>query len=205
MSERNTALSKRNTGTPARNTDLWRETMARVADRNQQALAELYDGTSRIVYGMAMRILKDPSSAEDITLEVYLQVWRSAKTYDSRRGSVAGWLLTLARSRSIDCLRARKTWRIDVQEPLSEAAAPRDTRPNPERMVVDAGRARVVQNAIAKLPADQRAVIELSYFSGLSHGEIAQRSSVPLGTVKTRIRLGMLRLREFLQPCQAAL
>jgi RNA polymerase sigma-70 factor, ECF subfamily len=179
--------------------------MTRVAEKNHEALAELYDGTSSMIYSLVLRILKDSTAAEDVVLEVYLHAWLRAASYDPARGSVTGWLMTMARSRAIDCLRARKGRRMELQVELTEVAGLRDTRLSPETLAVEAGRAHVVKSAMAKLPPDQRTVIELSFFSGLSHGEIASRSSIPLGTVKTRIRLGILRLREFLQPCEAAL
>jgi RNA polymerase sigma-70 factor, ECF subfamily len=173
-----------------------------VALGNEGALAELYDRTNSIVYGLAVRIVGDPSHAEDIALEVYLQVWRTAGTYDSARGNVSSWLITLVRSRAIDWLRSRKAREASVEQGLEEL---RDSRPSPEDSIIEAGRARRVQTALADLPPNQRQAIELAYFSGLSHSEIASRSGLPLGTVKTRIRLGMLRLREFLRPNAAGL
>jgi RNA polymerase sigma-70 factor (ECF subfamily) len=174
--------------------------VAQLAGGDERALASLYDCTNRIVYGLALRILGDPSSAEDVTMEVYLQVWRTAESYDPRRGAVSSWLVTLARSRAIDCLRRRKARRAELEENVDEVVNLRDSRPGPELASVDAARSRIVQKALADLSPDQREAIELAYFSGLSHTEVAAHMGLPLGTVKTRIRLGMLNLRKLLGP-----
>jgi RNA polymerase sigma-70 factor, ECF subfamily len=171
-----------------------------IALGDESALAELYDRTNRIAYGLALRIVRDASSAEEIILDAYLQVWRTAGTYDSARGTVSSWLITLVRSRAIDWLRSRRTRAASMEQGLDDGFDFRDSHPSPEHMAVEAARTRMVQNAMDELPLDQRQAIELAYFSGLSHTEIAVRSGLPLGTVKTRIRLGMLRLREFLRP-----
>jgi RNA polymerase sigma-70 factor (ECF subfamily) len=178
----------------------WAGLVSQLALGNEHALAQLYDRTSRIVYGLALRILGDPSSAEDVTLEVYMQVWRTAKSYDPQRGTVSSWLVTLVRSRAIDWLRARKSRRAELEQDLDDVVGLRDPRPDPEHATVDASRARIVQDALAQLSPDQVQAIELAYFSGLSHSEISMRTGVPLGTVKTRIRLGMGHLRELLGP-----
>jgi len=178
----------------------WEALVTDVALGNEHALAQLYDQTNRIVYGLALRIVKDPSSAEDIALEVYLQVWRTAGSYNPQRGSVTAWLVTLVRSRAIDWLRARKSRRSELEQDMDQVADLRDPRPSPEHHTVQAGRARIVKDAMAKLSPDQVQAVELAYFSGLSHSEISQRTGLPLGTVKTRIRLGMAHLKEMLEP-----
>lgn len=174
--------------------------VSRIAHGDDQALAQLYDNTSRLVYGLCLRIVRDPAAAEDITLETFLQLWRTAASYDPVRGTVLAWLLTVVRSRSIDWLRARKSRRADLEETLDGVFDLQDTRPSPESASIDAGRARLIRDAMAGLPAEQRRAIELTYFSGLSHSEIASHTGLPVGTVKTRIRLGMMRLRELLGP-----
>lgn len=174
--------------------------MSQIALGDERALAQLYDGTSHMVYGLCLRIVKDPSAAEDITLEAYLQVWRTAESYDPVRGTVTAWLLTVVRSRAIDWLRARKARRADMQQDLEEVFDLRDLRKNPEEASLDAGRSRVIRDAMAELPDEQKRAIEMTYFSGLSHSEIALQDGLPIGTVKTRIRLGMMRLRELLRP-----
>ena len=172
----------------------------RIAQGDDRALAHLYDSTSRMMFGLCLRIVKDPSAAEDITLEVYLQVWRTAGSYDPVRGTVSAWLLTVARSRAIDWLRARKARRADMEQDLDEVFELQDLRPSPERSSIEAGRRRIIQDAMAELPDEQRRAIELTYFAGLSHSEIALQTGLPIGTVKTRIRLGVIRLRELLGP-----
>ena len=179
--------------------------MSQVALGDERALAQLYDRTSRMVYGLCLRIVKDPSAAEDITLEAYLQVWRTAESYDPLRGTVSAWLLTVVRSRAIDWLRARKARRADMEQEFDEVFDIPDLRKTPEEASLDAGRCRIVRNAMAELPDEQRRAIEMTYFSGLSHSEIALKTGLPLGTVKTRIRLGMMRLRELLAPYQGGL
>jgi RNA polymerase sigma-70 factor (ECF subfamily) len=176
------------------------ELVTRLAAGDESAFAQLYDCTNRIVYGLALRILRDPSYAEDVAMEVYLQVWRTASHYDPQRGTVTSWLVMLVRSRALDCLRRRKARRADLEENVDDVPNLRDTRPTPELASMEAGRSRIVQKAMADLTPDQREAIELAYFSGLSHSEMAERTGLPLGTVKTRIRLGMLHLRKLLGP-----
>ena len=174
--------------------------VSRICQGDEQALGALYDSTSGMVHGLALRVIGNPACAEDITLEVYLQVWRTAQSYNQARGSVSAWLDTIVRSRAIDWLRSRKARAGEVSDPLEEVHELRDHRPTPEVASMEAGRARAVRNAMASLPEDQRRLIELAYFSGLSHNEIARDLALPLGTVKSRIRLGMLHMRESLGP-----
>lgn len=171
--------------------------IARCAAGDQSALASLYDTTAGHVHGLALRILADRELAEEITGDVYLQVWRSAASYDARRGNPLAWLLTITRSRAIDRLRAiagdrRQTAPFDLG---LKTASP---EPNPEETSNLAQRGRFVRAALDRLSHEQREVIELAFFGGLSHLEIASTLGAPLGTVKTRIRLGMGRLREAL-------
>ena len=169
--------------------------VSKIAERDESALAQFYDESSRIVYGLALRMVRDAAAAEDITLEVFLQVWRSAGHYMSSRGSVTSWLAMLARSRSIDWLRSPQARFAQQSDPLDEADGFRDFAPDPEHACVEAARSRAVQKGIVQLAPEQRQVIELAYFSGLSHSEIAGRLGQPLGTVKSRIRAGMSQLR----------
>ncbi|MFN8603744.1 MAG: sigma-70 family RNA polymerase sigma factor [Candidatus Binatia bacterium] len=173
------------------------ELIARCARGDQSALARLYDTTAAQVNGLALRILGDRDTAEEITGDVFLQVWRSASSYDASRGSPLAWLLTIARSRSIDRLRAtagdrRQTAPFELG--LKAAAA----EPGPEEVSSLVQRGRFVRAAMQRLSREQREAIELAFFAGLSHNEIADTLGAPLGTVKTRIRLGMGRLRDVL-------
>ncbi len=175
----------------------WSECLRRVAAGDRDALSELYDQTSPLVYGLALRILRNSADAEEVTLDVYTQIWRSAKTYDSRRGSVTAWMATLTRSRAIDRLRTRP--QRDRQPELEQAERSRAQPPLPEAGWLMQQRL-LVEAALAELPPEQRRLIELAYFAGFSHAELASRSGLPLGTVKTRIRLAMMKLRELLAP-----
>jgi RNA polymerase sigma-70 factor (ECF subfamily) len=149
------------------------------------------------VYGIALRVLRNEADAEEVTSDVYLQVWRNAATFDSTRGSVNAWLTMLARSRSIDRLRARN--RGQREETLDTIANFPAAGGTPEAASwLGQQRARV-RAAMQFLSPEQREVIELAYFSGLTQSELAERLQQPLGTVKTRIRLGMIKLRERLQ------
>jgi len=165
-----------------------------IASGDQDALGSLYDSTNRAVFGLIVRVLNDPSAAEEVVLEVYTQVWRQAANYDPRRGTPSAWLLTIARSRAIDRFRATDQTRRR-QEPLSTVETARSDDADPEESASEAERRELVRGALESLPPEQREVIELAYFSGLSHSEIAARCSLPLGTVKTRTRLAMVRLR----------
>lgn len=170
-----------------------------MADGDQSALTELYDATSRLVFGLILRVVTDRSSAEEVLLDVYTQVWRQASSYDSKRGAPLAWLMTIARTRGIDRLRAGKHENLnrDSLDAIGEITA---TTASPEADSVSAERRRLVRSALDTLSPEQREVIELAYFSGLSHSEIALKLGQPLGTVKTRTRLGMIKLREMLLP-----
>lgn len=168
-----------------------------IASGEQDALGQLYDSTHRAVFGLIQRILNDPAGAEEVTLEVYTQVWRQASNYDPRRGTPSAWILTIARSRAIDRFRSTDQTR-KRQEPLSMVETARSSGIDPEQSASEAERRTLVRAALDTLPPDQRNVIELAYFGGFSHSEIAARLSLPLGTVKTRTRLAMGRLREAL-------
>jgi len=173
------------------------ELIRRIASGDQDALGQLYDSTNRAVFGLILRVLNEPAGAEEVTLEVYTQVWRQASNYDPSRGTPSAWLLTIARSRAIDRFRSTDQTRRR-QEPLSTVETARASGASPEENAVDAERREIVRAALDTLPPEQRNVIELAYFSGLSHSEIAAKCSLPLGTVKTRTRLAMLRLRSAL-------
>jgi RNA polymerase sigma-70 factor (ECF subfamily) len=141
----------------------------------------------------------DRAAAEEVTLNVYTQVWRTAGSYDRQRGSVGAWLVTAARSRAIDRLRAG-AGRAEREQPFLEFADPEANTPSPEQESEHNQRGRLIRAALAKLAPEQREVIQLAFFSELSHGELADRLGQPLGTVKSRIRLGMMKLREQLEP-----
>ena len=175
------------------------ELIALVARGDQQALASLYDATSRLVFGLLVRILNDAATAEEVLLDVYAQVWRQAARYSGARGSPLAWLTTIARSRAIDRLRSgraeqQRTEQLDAR--TFEARAVADV----EEEVAARELGARVRAALDELPREQREVIELAYYGGMSHSEIAAATGQPLGTVKTRTRLGMMKLREMLRP-----
>lgn len=171
--------------------------LARMARGEGDALAELYDRHARPIYSLALRILGDAAEAEDIVQEVFSQAWKQAARYTASRGAVAAWLLTLARSRAIDRLRAKRARPGEVG---GERAADQlvDTGPPADLLVLSSEQVARVRAALDELPLLQRAAIELAYYEGLTHAEIADRLEQPLGTVKTRIRLAMLKLRDVL-------
>ena len=173
-----------------------RAIVERMAAGDGDALRELYDIHSRAVYSLALRILRVQSDAEDVVQEVFVQAWRQAARYDATRGTVAGWLLMQARSRSIDRLRARQA-RPERSED-ERVADPPDSSAGPDIQVVRGEQARRVRQALEDLPRLQRTALELAYYEGLTHVEIAEQLEQPLGTIKTRIRQGLLKLRQAL-------
>ncbi len=177
----------------------WAVLLARIAVGAQSALAELYDASSPKVFGLAMKILGDHAAAEETTLDVYTQVWRRISTYDAERGTPGSWLMTLAKHRAIDRFRSSYLER-GRQVPLEQAAELPGREETPEQYSAGLERQRLVQDALATLSADQRQAIALAYYWGMSQSEVADQLKLPLGTVKTRIRLGMIKLREVLAP-----
>ncbi len=173
--------------------------LGQVAEGDQSALTTLYDATSRLVFGLVLRIINDRSTAEEVLLDVYTQVWRQATSYDSRRGAPLAWMMTIARSRAIDRLRAGRQEHLH-KEPLDSVGELRSKAQSPEEATEISERQKIVREALDTLSTEQREVLELAYFSGLSHSEIALQLGQPLGTVKTRTRLGMMKLRELLKP-----
>jgi RNA polymerase sigma-70 factor, ECF subfamily len=176
----------------------WVSLIKRVAEGDQSAVAELYDSTSRLIFGLILRIVSDRATAEEVLLDVYTQVWRQASSYDKARGAPLAWVMTIARSRAIDRLRSGKH-DLHGKEPLDTIGELTSNTISPEEATVNSERQRLVRAALDSLSPEQREVIELAYFSGLSHSEIALRLGHPLGTVKTRTRLGMMKLRDLLR------
>ena len=177
----------------------WAALIRSVADGDQSALATLYDSTSRLVFGLIVRIVVDRTIAEEVLLDVYTQVWRQAATYDHKRGAPLAWLMTIARTRGIDRLRSGRHEQRH-KESLDAVGEITSNDAGPETDTVTAERRQLVRAALESLSPEQREVIELAYYSGLSHSEIALKLGQPLGTVKTRTRLGMMKLRDMLSP-----
>jgi RNA polymerase sigma-70 factor (ECF subfamily) len=179
--------------------------VARAAAGDERALGDLYDRYGGLAYSLACAIVGEHADAEEVVADAFAQIWRSASGFDPARGSVAAWVATIARTRALDLVRSRKR-RARV---LEEAAVVTDEGETfvlaPSTEASDRGAemteaSAIVQRSLADLPAAQRTVIELAYFGGLSQSEIAAKLSEPLGTVKTRMRAGMEKLRQALRP-----
>lgn len=167
--------------------------LQRVAVGDQRAFAELYDETSPYVFGILVRMLARREAAEEVAQDVYLQAWRTAGDFDPTRGSGWSWLAMMARSRALDRIRSDRSYGRALdrfeREPAAEA--------NPDPAIL-AGRAGRVRKALEELSEEQAQALRLAFFGGLSHREIAERTGIPLGTVKTRIRAALHKLRETL-------
>jgi RNA polymerase sigma-70 factor, ECF subfamily len=171
------------------------EVLQAVARGDEQALGQIYDRYRVILFGLLVRILSSREEAEDVLQDVFLQVWRRAGDFDENRGRPFTWLVTLARSRAIDRLRSRA-----ARERLAVASA-QDSSEEISDAANDAFKSEqrnLVANALAQLPDEQKRTLMLAYFDGLTQSEIADRLGAPLGTVKTRMRSGMTKLRELL-------
>ena len=177
--------------------------LANVVKGDQQAFSQLYDHSSALLYTVAFRILGNREEADELLQDVYLEVWRKVARYDVGRGTPIAWLITLTRSRAIDRLRARNARGYKGTSPLDSTVSSRvaDLGPSPFETQADQELRMAVGTAITSLPSAQQQAIELAYYEGLSHQEIAARLNQPLGTVKTRIKLGMSKLREALRHC----
>jgi RNA polymerase sigma-70 factor, ECF subfamily len=156
---------------------------------DQSALAELYDRYSSVVYAVALRVLGDAAAAEDVLQEIFLQLWRKPTAFDAARGNLGAWLAVITRNRAIDALRKRKP-ETDIEDVIVSVA--------PD-LAGEADRARAagrVREVLGSMPAVQRTALEMAYFEGMSHTEIADKTGEPLGTIKTRIRAGLMTLRK---------
>jgi RNA polymerase sigma-70 factor (ECF subfamily) len=176
-----------------------RALIARIEARDAGALASLYDRHAGRLLGLAQRILGDTGEAEDVLQEVFLHVWKAAATFDAARGPVLAWLLVATRSRAIDRLRSRRAVGRAATHPLDgtpELASREDVEGDAAAREWETQ----CRSAIGQLPDDQRRALELAYFEGLTQQEIAERTGTPLGTVKTRVRLGLMKLRELMGP-----
>ena len=168
--------------------------IAAIATGDRDAFSRFYDLAAPLAYGLIRRVLRNPDAAAEVLQEVFWQVWKEAAQYDTKRGSPEAWLVMRAKTRAIDRLRSMRRRDRTFVAPMDESVARRDDPPgeSPAGMAEDRG---LVRGALAQLPEPQRRVIELAFFDGLTQSEIASKLGEPLGTVKTRARLGLERLR----------
>lgn len=171
--------------------------LIRIKQGDERALAEFYDLTSSRVYSLALYVLNDSAMAEEVTLDVYLQIWQRAGQFDANRGKPLTWVTVLNRSRSIDRLRARHKEK-EKNKSLNDVDEYQATLSMNKTFDLPCDQSQVVHKALASLSPEQCQVIKMAYFEGLSQREIAEKINKPLGTVKTRIRLGMINLRKTL-------
>jgi RNA polymerase sigma-70 factor (ECF subfamily) len=165
--------------------------MQRVQEGDDAAFASLYDHLAGAVFGTVKRVLRDPAMSEEVTQEVFVELWRTASRFDPERGGVSTWAITLARRRAVDRVRREQSQR----DRLERSAAERPGEPDlADDTVVASIEAERVSRAVAELPDEQRVVIEMAFLDGDSHGDIAARLDLPLGTVKGRVRLGLKKL-----------
>jgi RNA polymerase sigma-70 factor (ECF subfamily) len=193
--------------TASRGADIDAELVRRMQSGDERALGTFYDRWYPIVNGLVARMLKSADDVEDVVEETFWQVWRQANRFAEGRGSVQTWVLTIARSRALDRLRATRRRREesmddDGGENLASIAEPTYVRAanDPSLAVEHKERSQLIMAALGELPREQREALELGYFKGLSQSEIAERTGQPLGTVKTRMRLAMQKLRDRLSP-----
>jgi RNA polymerase sigma-70 factor, ECF subfamily len=170
------------------------ELLAAIGTGDERALADLYDRFGRVAYGLALRIVRDPALAQDAVQDAFLGAWRTAASFDSRRGKAQTWLLTLVHRRAVDVVRREERRR--AEQLADDAPAPASAATDEEAALRE--QRRTVQDALARLPADQREALELAYYGGLTQTELAERLGIPLGTVKSRVFAGLARLRDLL-------
>jgi RNA polymerase sigma-70 factor (ECF subfamily) len=167
--------------------------MSAIRTGDERAMAQVFERYSALVYSVALRVLGDTGAAEDVLQEVFLQLWRNPNVFDTGRGSLSGWLAVITRNRSIDLLRKRRAETdIDHVTLWGEPDVIRDGE-----WIGSAGK---IQRALTSMPASQRSALEMAFFEGFTHTEIAEKTGEPLGTIKTRIRAGLLALRKALKP-----
>ncbi|HYP18943.1 MAG TPA: sigma-70 family RNA polymerase sigma factor [Chloroflexia bacterium] len=175
--------------------------VSRIAAGDASALEALYDRYVRQCFGLALRMVGEPGLAEEVVQEVFLKLWSRPDSYSPQKGAFVSWLLSLVHHRAVDELRKRSRTEValDNDQPLSVINTRPDPQPDPSEQVWVMEQQRVVRQALGELPENQRLVLELAYFGGLSQSQIAERTSQPLGTVKTRMRMGLQNLRGLLE------
>ena len=189
------AAPQRQPSAPAAHADL----VQQMAQGSQQALSQLYDQTSPMVNGLLLRIMERREDAEEVMLDVYMKAWKYAARYNGQRGSVPAWLLIMARNSAIDRIRQKRAQPKTLSYERAVTPEPESGDASPEELTADEQRRRKVQQVLRELPPEQREVVELAFFAGLTHAELAERLREPLGTIKSRIRMGLIRLRGLIE------
>ena len=175
------------------------ELLRRIAAEDRGAFADFYDRHSTLMFSVACKILNDPNEAEDVLQETFVQIWEKAGRFDPKLGKAASWVATLTRNKAIDRIRASQRRSRLADEAGAESAIAAEVSDTANEAVHGHDKAKLIQSVITGLPAEQRRAIELAYFSGLTQHEISEQLKEPLGTIKARIRRGLLKLRDQLE------
>lgn len=191
-------------GSPPASHTISSELLKKIAAGDQTAFSQLYDRSSSVLFSLTLRILGDKDEAAELLQEVYVEIWRRAKQFDEERGSPLAWMVTLARSRAIDWLRSRQWKSRGTTDSIDESSlvGGLTSANDPLESYAQQELRKHVEGALAGLPTEQRQSLQLAYYAGLSHREIADQLKEPVGTIKTRIRLAVIKLKSTLQPSQ---
>lgn len=174
-----------------------KELLPKIAHKDEEAFSELYNRFSQVVYNLSYRVVKNTSDAEEVVQKVFIQIWNKAENYDSNRGAVSTWIMNITRSRAIDKIRSNKKNKttISMDDTFLQFISPKGF------IIEDASEKReIIKNALAEIPSEQKTVVETIYFEGFTHSEAADHLDIPIGTVKTRLRLGILKLKDLISP-----
>ncbi len=174
--------------------------LRRITQRDQSALSELYDNYSAMLYSLALKIVRDPTTAQGVVQKTFVTVWDKADRFDSSKAKASTWLISIARNQAIDQWRKQQRSREVEDLEVLDRTADDSPQTDPLRSAIDQERTAILREALAEIPEEQKRAIYLSYYTGLSHQEIADHLQEPLGTVKTRIQLGLGKLRRRLEP-----
>lgn len=173
-----------------------------IKDRDELALGKLYDNSVRLVYSLILRILKNVEDSEEVTQEVFYSIWKRSSTFDASKGKVMGWIVTIARNKALDKLRSKRhkqeTQEISLVENMVSDSTKWEDSDNVSQNLINKESSKSVDTAIIKLPEEEKELIELAFYQGYSHSKIAEHLDMPLGTVKTKIRRAVGRLRDSL-------
>ncbi len=173
------------------------ELLPKIANKDEEAFSELYNRFSQVVYNLSYRVVKNTSDAEEVVQKVFIQIWNKAENYDQSRGAVSTWIMNITRSRAIDKIRSLKKTRstVSMDDTFVQFISPKGF------IIEDAAEKReIIKEALSKIPPEQKTVVKTIYFEGHTHTEAAKELDIPVGTVKTRLRLGILKLRELMAP-----